>query len=448
VQKRPEVSSKEADDRPRKSSRTVLWVSSTYFAEGLPYMIVRILSGIYFTDIGAKERYIGYLNFLGFPWNFKFVWAPFVDALSTKRRWMIAVQLLVTLLTALVAATCAFTPSEGDISRVLVLTAVVFVGMAFVSATNDIVIDGYYLEALPDKGDQAAYSGYRVMAYRLAVIFARSGLVEVAAIAGRTVGGENKHLAWAWAFGAAAGTMLLLTAFHALWLPKAGVAAEKKSPKEMLRTYGRAFVSYLDQEKVALVLVFIVFYKMGDEILFSMVTPFMMREIGLTKDQYAWIGGFVGAGGAIAGAMLGGWWIKKWGLKRAIWPLTLLMNFNIWAYCWLAWAKPDPKTLSGVWTVAVVHGYEQLAAGLGSASLLVYLLRTCKPEFKAAHYAIGSAIMSLGSTIVGGFGGRVVESIGYLNLFILSFFASLPSMILLLFVPLGEVAPVTPRRES
>jgi PAT family beta-lactamase induction signal transducer AmpG len=152
------------------------------------------------------------------------------------------------------------------------------------------------------------------------------------------------------------------------------------------------------------------------------------------------MGGIIGAWASIVGAMLGGWWIKKTGLKKAIWPLTLLMNLNIWAYCWLAYAKPDIHSTNGLIIVATVHAYEQIAAGLGSAVLLVYLLRTCSPEHKAGHYAIGSAIMSLGTTVIGSQVGKAVEMIGYLNVFMLSFVATVPSMILLFFVPLKEEA--------
>ncbi|MBI4819071.1 MAG: MFS transporter [Deltaproteobacteria bacterium] len=422
-------------DRPA-SSRTVAWVSTTYFAEGLPYMIVRILSGVYFTDVGAKERYIGYLNFLGIPWNLKFLWAPLVDAISTKRTWLIFTQALITLITGVIAGLCLIVP--GGEATHLLLVALLFVGMAFVAATNDIAIDGHYLEAITSPADQAAYSGYRVLAYRVSMIYARSGLVAVAAWAASSLS-DDKHAPWAVAFGAGAVTMFGLTAFHHLRLPRFEASRDAAfDAMAVLRSYVPAFRSYLDQRRIFLVLVFIIIYRLGDEILFSMVTPFLLRELQVSKGQYAWIAGVVGAAGSIGGAMLGGYWIKVKGLKGAVWPLTLLMNLNIWAYVWLAWSKPDASTTSGIATIAFVHGYEQVAAGLGNASLLMYLLGTCKPEFKAGHYAIGSAIMSLGSTLFGGFGGRIVEAVGYLQLFLIAFVASIPSMALLPFVPMED----------
>jgi MFS transporter, PAT family, beta-lactamase induction signal transducer AmpG len=433
-----------AKEEIKVDSRTVNWVMTTNFAEGLPFMIVRIVSTVFYTDIGLRERYLGYLNILAGAWNLKFLWAPFVDIFSTKRRWIVALQAAIASLIMLVALICYTIPAEGDPTRYLAFIAIIFVGMAFLSATNDIAIDAYYLEGIPNKADQAAYSGFRILAYRLAMVFARSGLVALAAIMGSVLGGTNKYLPWVYAFAAGGLMMFALAIVHSLMLKDFYPKQTTTTAKEKLHAYGQAFASYLKQDRVALVIIFIIIYKIGDEILFSMVTPFLLREIGLTKGQLSWLGGFVGAAGTIIGAMIGGWWIKQWGLKRAIWPLTLLMNFNIWAYIWLAWAKPNPQTTSGITLIAVIHGYEQIAAGLGSTALTVFIMRTCNPNFRAAHYAIGSAIMSLCATLIGSFGGVIVENIGYLNLFIIAFFASIPSMLMLFVVPIQDDAPTIP----
>jgi PAT family beta-lactamase induction signal transducer AmpG len=202
--------------------------------------------------------------------------------------------------------------------------------------------------------------------------------------------------------------------------------------------FRRGFKSYLDQPKVWLVLSFIVLYKLGDEVLFSMVTPFLMRELKISTDQYAWIGGIVGAAGTIAGAVFGGWWINRVGLRRAIWPLTAIMNLNIWLYVWLSVALPDPTTGLGIFLIAAIHGVEQIAAGVGSSVLLVFLLSTCRTDYRATHYAIGSAIMSLPGTVIGGEGGRFVELFGYTALYLMAFVMALPGMCLIPFIPLGD----------
>lgn len=413
-----------------KPLKTSLWVWSTYFAEGLPYMIVRFLSSVYFTDIGVREAFLGFLNFLGIPWNLKFLWAPFLDIFGTKRGWMLKIQLLITIFVLAIAFLAGFGSAAGS-TFVPWAIAFLFVGLAFVAATNDIAIDAYYLEGLTDPKEQAGYSGLRVMAYRIAIIYARSVLVAIAGLVN-----------WSYGFGAGALTMAALLLLHKFLLPR--FEAERSARRVDLRTIPRSFLesflSYLKRDRVVLVLIFIATYKLGDEILFSMNTPFLMRELGVTKTQLAWLAGFVGSFAAIAGTMLGAWWIKKTGLKRAIWPLTLLMNVNILAYLILSEGKPSPESVLGLSLIAAVHAYENIAGGLGTATLMVYLMRLCSAKYKAAHFAIGSAIMSLGSTLVGGFGGIIVEQVGYTNLFLLGFFAAIPSVLLLFWLPLENQA--------
>lgn len=422
------------------SRRTLVWVNTTYFAEGLPFMVVRILSSLYFTQLGVRELYLGYLNYLGLPWNFKFLWAPLVDGWWTKRGWQVAIQAVLAGLTFVVAYLSYLVGISSDPQVYLGWIAAVFLVMAFVAATNDIAIDGYYLEAIPSREQQALLSGYRVLAYRLAMVFARSGLVGVVAWATSRVVGGSPALAWVPAFCVAGGVLLALSLLHAWLLPRTEVqSASTPATSRLAHTacvFKKGFRSYLAQPQVGLILCFIVLYKLGDEVLFSMVTPFLMRELKISTEQYAWVAGIVGAAGTIVGAMIGGWWINRVGLRRALWPLSILMNVNIWLYVWLSVAKPDPSTAWGISSIAAIHGVEQVAAGLGSAALLVFLLSTCSKEYRATHYAVGSAIMSVPGTLIGGEAGRLVELMGYTNLYIVAFVLSIPGMCLIPFVPI------------
>jgi MFS transporter, PAT family, beta-lactamase induction signal transducer AmpG len=466
-----------------------VWCFTTYFTEGLPYMIIRSMSFVFFTDIGMKERYLGYLNFLGLPWNLKLLWAPFVEIFGRKRAWIIGVQIAITVMTGAVALVCFSAARSPDPTLSNSLLAIVFVVLAFIAATNDIAIDGYYMEGLTDPGDQAAYTGYRVFSYRLSMIIARFGFINIAAYAAGRLG-VSLYAAWGYAFFTAAATMALFTLYHLFALPEFETAKKQSfvSLRKTMHEFVASFASFLEisqqrtlrafgggallgatffvvllrfhcpliqdfaysflavlavlliraNRTIALSLLIIIFYKIGDEILFSMGTPFLMRELQVTKAQIAWMAGVVGAIGSIAGTSIGGIWIKKKGLAKAVWPLTLLMNLNIWAYIWLAHYKPAATTASGLAIISSVYCYEQIAAGLGNAVLIVFILRTCKKEFKAAHYAIGSAFMSLFSTVFGGFSGIIVEKTGYLNLFLISFLVSIPSMLLLLLSPIKE----------
>jgi PAT family beta-lactamase induction signal transducer AmpG len=454
-------------EKEKEPKKALLWVYTTYFAEGLPYAIIRILSTFYFTDIGVKERYLGYLNFLSIPWTLKFIWAPFLDLISTKRRWMIIIQFLFSLVMMAVATACYFAyvptlpptfeeyfafgyelpPLFSHLTTFLVFISLAFVVMAFIAATNDISIDAYYLEGLKDPKDQAAYSGDRVAAYRLAMIFSRSGVVAFVAYMTYLIqqkGNVNLSEAWAYGFGVCGLTMFLLACYHFFKLPEfENKRQEPLKVAQTMKSFAEAFSTYLKQEKVVLIIIFIILYKIGDEILFSMNTPFMKRELKVSNAQMAWIAGIVGAVGAVLGAMAGGYWIKKQGLRKAIWPLTILMNFNIWAYTWLAYAKPDPTTIKGISLIAFVYFYEQVASGLGSAALTVYIMRTCSPSFKASHYAFGTAIMLIPAAIIGGFAGQMIESMGYVNFFIFAFLASIPAMLVMFFVPIKDEQKAT-----
>ena len=414
-------------------------MSTLYFAEGLPLMLVRYLGGVYLTDIGVRETYLGLLNLLGLPWTIKFLWAAGIDLSSTKRRWLLSMQFAIAMAAVLLGIITMFGPAVAKTGAVTDFTAIqntavtIFVGIlvigAFLSATHDIAIDGFYMDALPDPGEQAEYTGLRVTTYRLAVIFAKSVLVGLAAL-----------FTWNAAFFAAGLSMAGLWVFHARYLPRP--ASVHKKEALTLASYIKSFSSYLDQDKALWMLLFVATYKLGDEVLFSMNTPFLMREVGLTKAQLSWISGIVGTIFSITGSLISAWSIKRFGLKKAIWPLTLMMNLNIWAYILLSIFLPDPNTLAGIGVVASVHAYEQFASGLGNAVLIIYIMRTCLPEFKASHYAIASALAGVGGVVIGSFSGVIVQAVGYTDLFLLSFVSALPSMVILFFlgVPKEQIA--------
>jgi len=469
-----------------------VWCFTTYFTEGFPFGIIRMMSSVFFTDTGMKERYLGYLNFLGIPWNLKFLWAPLVDIFGTKRSWMLAVQFLITVFTGIIAVIC-FTSAHGA-SPLLSTPLIVFlfVLLAFIAATNDIVIDGYYMDGIPDPLNQAAFTGYRVFAYRIALVLAKFGIILSVGTIAKKVTNGNLYEAWGYGFAAAAIVMGLFTVYHFFALPKIESARTgKQSLSRAAHDFITSFSAYLDisecrakiamasglcagivtavifflvkhdpiqavafgmigflvvlllQSKpaIALSLVFIIFYKIGDEIIFSMGTPFLKRYLLISNIQLAWMSGLIGLVGSIAGTSIGGLWIKKTGLRKSIWPLTLFMNLNILAYVWLAWKHPLATTTGGLVEIGSVYFYEQVAAGLGNAALIVYILQTCKKEFKAGHYAIGSAFMSIFSTVFGGFGGVIVEHMGYLHLFLIGFFATIPAMIIMAFVKINDTSP-------
>ncbi len=410
---------------------TRAWVSTTYFAQGLPFMLINFLFAAYLTDIGVKEAWIGYLNYFTLAWSLKFLWAPAVDTWGTKRRWLILVEAALVVTFAVLTVLMVGGPrsaQEAEHSALLQAAISTLAVGAVLAATHDIAIDGYYMEAIADPSEQAAYTGLRSLAFQIAKLFVRSALLALAGWIG-----------WHWGFGIGALALAAVWLFHTAMLPRVEVARTHRTPvPEALRGFGRAFLSYLQQPGIGLVLGLLLTYKLGDQLMFALNTTFLMREVGVSKANLAWIGGVLGSIALTAGSLLAAWAIQKWGWRKTVWPLTLGMNLNIWLYVWLAWtvaqSRADPSHLPpSLLAVSVIYSVEQFAGGLGASALIVFSLRTCNSGFKAAHYAIATALASLGGAALGGHAGEIVAQIGYTKLFLLSFAVAVPAMLILPF---------------
>ncbi|HHH30392.1 MAG TPA: hypothetical protein ENK57_18905, partial [Polyangiaceae bacterium] len=186
--------------------RTRAWVTTTYFAEGYPYTIVNNLAEILFKELGASLGAVGLTALFHLPWNLKFLWGPFVDHYETKRRWILGVEVLLTLVLVVLAFVVGTaTLSLGSWFGAL---AGLFILLAFLSATHDIAIDGFYLEGLDERG-QSRFVGYRAMAFRVAtMLLSGPGLVLVG------------WTGWTVGFVAMAAVMGALTVVHWWLLPR------------------------------------------------------------------------------------------------------------------------------------------------------------------------------------------------------------------------------------
>ncbi len=487
-----------------KPAGAAAWAFTTYFCEGLPYSIIRTVSTVFFRDNGVSLEGIGLTSLFGLPWTLKFFWAPHIDRYGSKRQWLLIMQVLLAGL-LLIAAALAPLPQATP------LIGMLFLAGSFLAATHDIAIDGYYLETL-DTREQARFIGYRVMAYRIAMM-AGAGVI---ATIGTTKG-------WPLAFGGSALILALFSAYHLRYLPQGETArlpltlllpkpktgrllrlacgaalaviavrlydqtilaqgvlllpvflhkinlagligmllvcgliiigVQRKKIEQWLHRKGtpffsEAFFSFMDRDKIGSILAFIVLIRTGEYMLSSMVAPFMV-DLGI-KRHYGWISGGVGLPFSIIGAMLGGWLISKYSLRKMIWPLLLAQNFTNLTYMFLALkleafillntGNPDPAAIgaANLLMVAGIHAFDQFAGGLGTAVLMIFLMRLCQPRFKAAHYAIGTGLMSFSGLYAGVLSGFLAAWAGYGYFFGISFLLSLPAMGLILFIPMAE----------
>ena len=209
--------------------------------------------------------------------------------------------------------------------------------------------------------------------------------------------------------------------------------------------YSRAFMAYMDREKIGIALAFIILMRTGESMLASMASPFMV-DLGI-KVHYGWISGGAGLPFSIIGAMLGGWLISRYSLKKTILPFMLAQNLTNLIYMFLALGLnhyviintgSDQLTPIGhfnLFLVASVHAFDQFAGGLGTSVLVTYLMRTCLSEFKAAHFAIGTGLMNISGVLSGVMSGFLASWLGYGYFFGISFLASIPGMLLIFLVP-------------
>lgn len=434
----------EPDGEPKAGhrGRTLAWTSSTYFGEGLPWSILHQIAAEYLTAIGMRPAQVGYTAWLHGTTMLKFLWSPIVDLFGSLRQWMIAMQALMGIgvgVLALLAHRLANVAGHKDVTWLWLL----LVGIGVLSATYDIACDGYYMGAL-EKRDQARFSGVRVAAFRAAMLMGSSALV--------FLGG---YYNWLLAFGIAAGILIALALVHQRFLPHVARAARQPSPEsasdDRWLHIKRAYVSFLYQPQALLVIAFLLTYKMADVLMFSMSKVLLAFGLGVPTDVRGALNS-VSLGASILGAMYGGAWIARRGLKGTLFTITLLMAVTEPLFALLAAFAPElavavPGTVAnaseldwsraalGLSTVAVVIMIEQFCGGMATAAQMVFIMRRTQPEHRAAHYAFATAIYSASQMLVGGYSGRVYEVVGPVYYFWLASLLTVPAVILSRLVP-------------
>lgn len=477
-----------------------VFIPTLYFAEGLPYTIVMLMSTVYLKDMGAKNDLIGLTSLLAWPWTLKFVWAPLVDFFGLKKNWVVVAQVVLSILIGVLATTAV---GPNPINAAIVVFSIA----ALASATHDVAIDAYYLEALP-KDDQALFVGVRNTAYRLARIFGEGGMVVLAgALQAYVVGGHvlGKNYAWMSAFGILSFILLLMSAFHKFYLPVHHAHADARSieeqnvavlPKEELVTngiassrssaggadetpassnvrhdspnvkvgggadarpstispehpelspggegfvgrYAYSIFSYFHQPGAIAIVCYILLFRLGDALMLKLASPFLLDPVakggmGLSVQEVGIVNGTVGVIFLLLGGIVGGWLISRGGVRRWLWPTAIFQNSAILLYWLLALLHPPIS-----W-VYVVNSVENFAYGLGCAAYTVFLLQTVKLEYKAAHYAVATGLMALGVMLPGAVSGYIQQQLGYCDFFLLSFFAAIPGIIAIFFLPIWK----------
>ena len=406
---------------PKLSRNPWSWVPTLYFAEGIPYFVVNVLSVTMFKRLGMSNGDLAmYTSLLYLPWVIKPLWSPFVDVIRTKRWWILAMQAVMTAGFAAVALSVS--------PDVFGLTLVFFYVMAFASATHDIAADGYYMIAL-DERNQSLFVGIRSTFYRIASVFGQGVIVVVAGLLEDGLG--RIPLAWTLVLLGCSVMFAAVTLWHCFVLPKAEKPAagaeaipeagtqEKRTASAVLRDFGRAWVTFFRKPGIWLAVVFMLLYRLPEAFSVKMLTPFMLDPVsegglGLSTAQSGLVYGTVGVIALTLGGILGGIYAARYGLRRSLWPMSLSLALPCAVYLIMALMQPER-----LWFIYFCVAFDQFGYGFGFTAYMLYMMHFSEGEFKTSHYAICTAFMALSMMIPGIFAGWLQEALGYVGFFIM-----------------------------
>ena len=388
------------------------WIPTLYFAQGLPYVAVMTLSVIMYKRLGISNTDIAlYTGWLYLPWVIKPVWSPFIDIISTKRRWTLMMQW--TLAASL--AGIAFTiPTEMFFQ----LTLAVFWIVGFTSATHDIAADGFYMLALTGH-QQSFYVGIRSTFYRIATVAGQGALVILAGSIETCTG--DIPFAWSVAFGVLSVFFLMVSLYHGWALPRPVADSARDSSRsahDVFREFVDTFRSFFRKKQIWAAVAFMLLYRLPEAQLVKLINPFLLDPVsegglGLSTKVVGFVYGTIGIIGLTSGGIVGGIMAARGGLRRWLKPMAWSMSLTCLTFVYLSYAT-EPSLL----TINICVFVEQFGYGFGFTAYMLYLIYFSEGRHRTAHYSICTGFMALGMMLPGMAAGWLQETIGYRYFFI------------------------------
>lgn len=397
-------------------NRRMLICIFTGFSSGLPlYLLLNLVPAWLYTE-GISIKAIGLLALMQIPYIWKFLWSPLLDRyalpwLGRRRGWMAVTQIA---LLVLIAALGVFSP-QIDLQVIIVLATL----LAFVSATQDIALDAYRRELLPDH-ELGLGNSVHVNAYRIAGLVPGSLSLILA-----------DHLPWGEVFAI---TALFMLPGFIMTLTVAEKVSRGGTPKTLREAVVEPFHEFIQRagwREALLILAFIFFYKLGDSLCTALATPFYLA-MGFAKSEIGLVAKHAGLWPAVIGGLLGGLWMVKLGINRALWLFGVVQLVSIFGFAWLAWIGPSASVgAEQLAQLALVIGFEALGVGLGTAAFVAFIARATNPLYTATQYALFSSLAAVPRTLINSGAGYLVEQMGWFGFFLLCAVLAVPGMLLL-----------------
>jgi PAT family beta-lactamase induction signal transducer AmpG len=396
-------------------TRRMLICVFTGFSSGLPLYLLFNLVPAWLRSEHVDLKTIGLFALIQFPYTWKFLWSPLLDRyvvpmLGRRRGWMLLTQIG---LLAVIAAMGAFSP-QSDLRTI----AYVATALAFLSATQDIVLDAYRRELLADY-ELGLGNAVHVNAYRIAGLVPGSLSLILA-----------DSMPWDWVFIVTALFMLPGVAMTLL-VQEPHRAAPPKNLRDAVVEPFHEFITRRGWNDALLILAFLFCYKLGDSMCTSLATPFYL-DMGFSKTQIGLIAKNAGLWPAVIGGLLGGLWMVKIGINRALWLFGAVQVVSIFGFAWLATVGHHAGiTAVELVQLAVVIGLEAFGVGIGTAAFVAFIARTTHPAYTATQFALFTSLSAMPRTFANASVGWLVEALGWAGFFILCAALAVPGMLLL-----------------
>jgi PAT family beta-lactamase induction signal transducer AmpG len=408
------------------------------FAAGLPFLLVFSTLSAWLRDVDIARTTIGFFSWVGITYSIKVFWAPVIDrlplpvltrTLGKRRSWMLTAQITIAVgLTGM-----AMTDPHADLTGLALFALLV----AFGSATQDITVDAYRIEAV-DRNLQGAMAATYVLGYRLALLAAGAGAFYIA----EASSWSGAYLAMAALMGVGIATTLVIrepehvtdpriAALEARLEHAVGLNSRQSLWVRLAAWFSDAvvspFVEFFQRNGALalLVLLLVGAYKLSDITMGVMANPFYL-DLGFSKTEIANITKIFGFFMTIAGAGLGGILVVRFGIMRPLLAGAILVASTNLLFVWLAVSEPDLVTL------AIVISADNLGGGFATSAFIAWLSSLTNTAYTATQYALFSSLMTLPAKFLGGFSGIVVDHSGYASFFLYAGLLGVPAILLIL----------------
>ncbi|HET9403026.1 MAG TPA: AmpG family muropeptide MFS transporter [Burkholderiales bacterium] len=377
------------------------------FASGLPLLLTGSVLQAWLKRSGIDLTSIGLFALVGLPYTLKFLWAPLFDRylpplFGRRRGWLLAIQAL--LAAALFALSFAHPAPDG-----LLAVSVAALLVAFFSASQDIVIDAYRRESLADV-ELGFGSAMYVNGYRIGLLVAGAG--------GLILAGSYSYETMYCVMAAVMAACIAVT----LAAPEPPLPAGR--PVTLAEAVFLPFRDYFTRGGAWLALAFILLYKLGDTMASAMTTPFYLDR-GYSETEIGTVVKLFGFWATIAGGTLGGVWILRIGMSRALWLFGLGQMLSTLGFVVLAGVAPTAAAL------ATVVAIENFTAGLGTAAFVGFMASLTDRRFTATQYALLSSLMGVPRVFASAPTGWFAELMGWPGFFLMCTLIAIPGLLLL-----------------